>query len=596
MNLPGDPRGRELELLLERAKYERWVLAETQSLVDREFERVIDKILSPEFRNLTRFQQQRALQLFNELNRQIHSGYSGITQFHVKEMSQYATLESEIADAVVRSMISDTPASYQVGTGAFLPRHTIQSIAALPIQGLRIGEWFQAQANTMSLETRRIIQNGLVEGKGPIEISRRISADARTQGPVLSRRAINEARIVTRTTVTAVQSHAAQLSYENLPEDVSDSYRYVAVRDNRTTPICRALDGRIFRHDDPKKKIPPQHVGCRSGTIALVRDENGKLIEPAKFPHTFPSYDAWLRTQSVTEQNRILGPARADLWRSGKMTLGDAVDADNRVLNLKQLRTKLGLDKPGIAIPPKPTPPTPAKPAQLSDFVSGKTVTGVRGVKSGVHLGGIKPDALAEITKGLDAVLTPVGIKVDGLALTQARVHGLYTFGGRRQLGSATTDFIDQIAFSKKWMNGPLGANEALAQYEATRRFHIARLEKLIEQSPQRASLFQKQIEELRIPTRFTVSTTSGRPAFSTAAHEAGHAILERGGAKAEWVKAVRTIPRADRLRVSEYAAKNIDELWAEITTLRALGRSSEVPRELMQAYERILAMIGRRP
>lgn len=343
MNLPGDPRGRELELLIERAKYERWLLGETQSLVEREFERVVDVLLSSEFRSLSPFQQQRALQLFNELNRQIHSGYSGITQFHTREMHQYATLESEIANAVVRSMIPNTPAGFRIGTGAFLPRHTVQSIAALPIQGLKIGDWFEAQANTMSLETRRIIQNGLIEGKSTAEISRRITADARTQGPVLSRRAVNEARIVTRTTVTAVQNHAAQLSYENLPADVSDSYRYTAIRDGRTSAICRALDGRIFHYDDPKRKTPPQHMNCRSSIIALVRGANGKIIEPAKFPHTFASYNDWLKAQSKGQQDSILGPARAELWRGGKMALADAVDADNRILTLAQLRNRLGI-------------------------------------------------------------------------------------------------------------------------------------------------------------------------------------------------------------------------------------------------------------
>jgi SPP1 gp7 family putative phage head morphogenesis protein len=343
LDLPNDPRGRELVLLIERAKYERFILGETQSLIEREFSRIIDIIVSSQFRSLTQFQRARTLQLFAELNRQIHSGYGGLTDLTLREMHGYATLESEISDAVVRSMIPGTPDFFRIGTGAFLPSHTLQSIAALPIQGLKIGEWFDAQANTMTIETRRIIQNGLIEGKSPAEITRRILADGRTEGPVLSRRAINEARSITRTTVTAVQNQAAQLSYENLPDSVSDSYRYAAIRDNRTTVICIALDGRVFKYSDPKKKVPPQHIGCRSGVIPLVRGADGKLIEPLSTPHSFASYGDWLKTQSTEEQNRILGASRAGFWRSGKMSLTEAIDGDNRVLTLPQLRNRLGI-------------------------------------------------------------------------------------------------------------------------------------------------------------------------------------------------------------------------------------------------------------
>lgn len=340
-----DPRGVQLRLLLERAKYERFVLSQTSDLVDREFERIIDLITSPKFRDLTQFQKQRALQLFRELERQIKAGYGDITKYHLAEMKGYAQLESEIAQAQVSSILGNAANPVRVSLGAVLPRHTLQSIAALPIQGLKIGEWFDAQASTMSLETRRIIQQGLVEGKGPLDIARKIMASDKAQGPVLVRRARNEARIVARTTVTAVQSHAAQESYRALPDSVSNSYRYVAIRDSRTSAICRALDGKVYRYDDPKKRVPPQHLNCRSGTIGIVLDGSGKPIESPTAPHSFASYADWLRTQNATTQNEILGPTRADYWRTGRMTLADAVDSDNRVLTLAQLHEKLGLTK-----------------------------------------------------------------------------------------------------------------------------------------------------------------------------------------------------------------------------------------------------------
>lgn len=346
INFPNvDPRGTQLMLLLERAKYERWLLGETAALVDREFERIVDLITSGKFRNLTQFQRERALQLYRELERQVRSGYGEIARFHIEEMKGYASVESEIAKATAKSVLLNASPPVRAKLGAFLPRHTLQSIAELPIQGLKIGEWFKAQANTMSLEARRIIQQGLIEGKGPLDVARRIVASDKTQGPVLVRRARNEAKAITRTTFTAVQNDAAAKSYDGMPDSISGSYRYVAVRDSRTSAICRALDGTIYRYDDPRRRMPPTHVQCRSTILPIILDGNGKPIESTKAPHTFASYAEWLRSQSVATQNSILGPTRAEWWRSGKMTLADAIDSDLRVLTLPQLRVRLGIEE-----------------------------------------------------------------------------------------------------------------------------------------------------------------------------------------------------------------------------------------------------------
>lgn len=326
--------------MIERAKYERWLAREVANLLETSFNEAVDIITSRKFRDLSQFERARVLSLFRELDRAIKGGYVDVSDFHLREMTAYATLESEIALEKIQTLVSSA-GEIEISLNAFLPKHTVRSIAALPIQGLRISDWFQAQAETMSRETRRVIQQALIEGKGPADLIRQIIPARGSVAPAVYRRARNEATAITRTTVTAVQSHAAQESYSNLPEEVSDEYRYSAIRDSRTTAICRGLDGKRYRYDDPKKKVPPQHIGCRSSTIPLVKDANGKIIELSKAPHTFASYDEWLRSQGSGVQDKILGAGKAELWRSRKLSLADFIDQDNRVLSLDQLRDKI---------------------------------------------------------------------------------------------------------------------------------------------------------------------------------------------------------------------------------------------------------------
>jgi SPP1 gp7 family putative phage head morphogenesis protein len=339
IDFAGDARGVQLQLLIERAKYERWLASEVRALLDREFAKVVDTILSPSFRSLSQFEQARKLDLFRELDRQMRAMYGDVTNLETRELAKYSDAEQLIAR---EEAMAGVPDALGVRFGAFLPKTTLRAIAELPIQGLTLGDWFTAQANSMSVNVRRIIQNGLVEGKGMAEISRRIVADTRTLEPVLSRRAVNEARIITRTATTAVHNAAAFESYQSLPPGVSNSYRYVAVLDNRTSEICRELDGNVYRYDDPNRVLPPQHLNCRSTTLPILRGGEATVTEQRDQPLTLRSYASWLNGQSTNTQDDVLG-ARASAVRNGSMSLADAISSDTRTLTLAQFVKRIGL-------------------------------------------------------------------------------------------------------------------------------------------------------------------------------------------------------------------------------------------------------------
>jgi SPP1 gp7 family putative phage head morphogenesis protein len=164
-------------------------------------------------------------------------------------------------------------------------------------------------------------------------------------------------------TLTAFQQQRLAQLFRTLATRIAETYDEVAafqlgemkayatleaVLDSRTTAICRALSGRVFRYDDPRRKVPPQHIGCRSTVRSLLKGIE-EPMDDQRTPRTLKNYETWLRGQPIPSQNDILGPSRASLWRSGSMSLADAIDADNRVLTLKQLRARLGLATVGAA-------------------------------------------------------------------------------------------------------------------------------------------------------------------------------------------------------------------------------------------------------
>lgn len=299
---PEDPRGRELILMIERAKYERWLSNEVAEILHRAFDEVIDTILSPAFRTLSQFEQARKLQLFRELDHQLRNHYIGASNTVVAEMRGYAQLEGEVAAAQIRSMLtSATSERVAAGVGAMLSRQAVISIATLPIEGLNIGEWFEAQAAGMSRETRRLIQNGLLQGKSIPEMVKSIMPPRSSTEPALYRRARIEAMSITRTTVNTVQNHAALESYRAAGNDVSDSFRIVAVRDARTTPICFTGATRVAPLGRLRKVFRRRY----HGDVLIITTAAGEEIETTP-NHPILTADGWLPAKEIKPRQHIV--------------------------------------------------------------------------------------------------------------------------------------------------------------------------------------------------------------------------------------------------------------------------------------------------
>ena len=112
----------------------------------------------------------------------------------------------------------------------------------------------------------------------------------------------NNARRLAETETAYIQEKA---SFEQYKELDLEQYQILATLDNRTSPTCRHLDGKIVDMKDYKVGItaPPFHCHCRTTTIPYIkgitdvddtrasRDENGKT----KYVPNMSYYD-WYST------------------------------------------------------------------------------------------------------------------------------------------------------------------------------------------------------------------------------------------------------------------------------------------------------------
>jgi len=214
------------------------------------------------------------------------------------------------------------------------------------VRGKLVKDWFAGLAE----ETRdKIIQQvniGMVEGEGVADIVRRIKG---TRAAHYSDGILNASRrnieAVVRTSVSGINNGVMKNVYQ-ANTDVVKSVQIVATLDDRTCPVCMALDGKVY--DVEAVKMPPYHWGCRCCTVPVLKSWKELGIDLKEAPAgtrasmdgQVPApmkYGKWLKLQDEDTQDEILGKGKADLFRRGHVPMERFIDARNRPLTLSQL-------------------------------------------------------------------------------------------------------------------------------------------------------------------------------------------------------------------------------------------------------------------
>ena len=162
----------------------------------------------------------------------------------------------------------------------------------------------------------------------------------------------NAARRMVRTSIQHTAAVAKSQVYAD-NDDLIDKYAWVSTLDSRTSPTCKARDGRVYEID--KGPLPPAHPNCRSTTIAVFDDDIKKVDGEEKLNLTGGTrpmrnedggatvnvkndYNSWLKRQSAGFQVDALGKSRAELFRKGGLSVDKFVDRQDKPLTLAELR------------------------------------------------------------------------------------------------------------------------------------------------------------------------------------------------------------------------------------------------------------------
>lgn len=173
------------------------------------------------------------------------------------------------------------------------------------VQGVRLdtaAAYFRARGFQISGDiseairkaVEQVLLGAITEGKSIREVVAELEPllkDVIGEYDAAGRRINLGARLSTIARTTLAEAfNQAQLAVYTDPDvgDFVQAFEYSAVLDSRTTPFCRAYDGRVVLKSDPiwSRIVPPNHFNCRSRLIPVTAVDDfqpdGALpVEPA---------------------------------------------------------------------------------------------------------------------------------------------------------------------------------------------------------------------------------------------------------------------------------------------------------------------------
>lgn len=222
-----------------------------------------------------------------------------------------------------------------------------------------LAEWADTQKRATVRRVRQQLQLGMANGETLGDIVRRTRGTqrgGRFVGGVLEA-TTRETEAIVRTAINHVSSASHMRTYE-ANEDIVTGIESVGVIDSRTTILCASLDGVVWPIGSPDIVETPRHFQCR--TVLMPRigweelgiespesgqrpaktydAESGQLQETgAEQVSASTSYEQWFKRQPAAVQDQIIGPTRARLFRSDKVSFKDMITRDGRRIAVKDL-------------------------------------------------------------------------------------------------------------------------------------------------------------------------------------------------------------------------------------------------------------------
>lgn len=217
---------------------------------------------------------------------------------------------SEDAPRLMRSALGPGPSSFEFRPPA--PDVPL-SLVGLSGDGQPLGLLLSEVAGSTAAAVRQELVQGLIRGKGPREVARRVRH--------VSNISRNRSLLIARTEMLRAYRTTSLSAFRQNPSVVK-GWTWQCAYDNRTCAACWAMSGTEHTSEESLNS----HPGCRCSMLPRTASwsELGFTDIPDSRPVVERGVDVFARLPG-SEQLKILGPGKYAAYKDGRITLPDLV-------------------------------------------------------------------------------------------------------------------------------------------------------------------------------------------------------------------------------------------------------------------------------
>lgn len=309
------------------------------------------------------------LQMQSELKAKLLNGLSSygksqvrilLTQCEQVIKTYYSNLQTSLdlqgiakheATATSKSIVS-------IGLDSTMPTSAVMKamVADTLLQGAPLKAWWAKQAETTAFNFTAQVRQGVAQNETMQQIITRIVGSVKNNVPGIMETSRRNASTLVHDSVMQIANDSKMAVYrENA--DVIKGVQQLSTLDSRTSAVCVAYSGAQWDLDGnpingttlPFDGGCPRHPNCRSVLTPITKsyrdiginiDEvtgGTRASDLGQIPAD-TSFNSFLNRHSKEYQDELLGKGKAEMWRSGKITLSDLVSQNGRPLTLAQLQ------------------------------------------------------------------------------------------------------------------------------------------------------------------------------------------------------------------------------------------------------------------
>jgi len=200
----------------------------------------------------------------------------------------------------------------------------------LPVNGVYLLPFLKTFVSNSQAALENLVRKAWANKWTASQLIAQATADNPQETPQGNSSEVKKISLAEKGIIATIMQHIAQRVMAGVASMLFNAYRWVSVIDGKTSDICIGLN--LTKWQFGRGPLPPAHIRCRSHITPIA--DNGDIPDE--------TFYTWIRRQSQTFQDDVLGAANARALREGRIAASEISKYEaNNLLSFEGFKNKV---------------------------------------------------------------------------------------------------------------------------------------------------------------------------------------------------------------------------------------------------------------